>query len=201
MAVRPEATRFLHLLPHGNTSLSKGSTSWVFRATLPDGSKFAIDLCNAQYSTTTAEQRYRAIFPWDEYLQRLEVPNGPPLDTQPLEYCITKIRGGPLKGSVNSAKAGIFVEEDVRAHIHSLSASANVVASNDKLIMPLPKLDSVVGPASEERDYKLALEKYKATYGYHLHLSRRTVDSSITGIGFFQTLLMRLRRQAGNSQV
>jgi hypothetical protein len=75
-AIRPQARRYARFVPQLSASSADPPVTWLFRATLRDGSTFAIDVCNAQYTASTVEDTHCGVFPWDQYMERLRVEVG-----------------------------------------------------------------------------------------------------------------------------
>lgn len=113
MTVDPTAPHSVRFGPLDDASSDKSPTSWIFRATLRDGSMFAIDPCNARYSFTTAEERKCGVFPWNSYMSRLSLASGAPVSIQSLGSHTPNSNASPV-GNIEDGKRNIFVDADIR---------------------------------------------------------------------------------------
>ena len=112
----PQTSSLFHIA-HSDGSLSDQPVSWVFCATLQDDSKFAIDVCNAHYSMTTSQEHQCGVFPWEEYLQRLDIHKGTQIDYKPLIHCLDVNRYLKPTGTIKDGDVGIFALEDIRRSV------------------------------------------------------------------------------------
>jgi hypothetical protein len=113
VTVDPTAAFSVRFGPDDETSSDEPPSYWIFRATLRDGSMFAIDPCNAQYSFTTAEERNCGVFPWETYLSRLSLESGAPVSIQSLGSHAPNPDVSPV-GNIEDGKRGIFIDADIR---------------------------------------------------------------------------------------
>lgn len=113
--------------PQNGPASENDGTYCAFRVTLRDGSTYAIDLCNAQYQTTTVLEHEHAIFPWDAYLERLSVSESDLLDTKPAlstasTVCCTETYLIP-SGRLEDMEASIYLREDVQVSTEAFTWS------------------------------------------------------------------------------
>jgi hypothetical protein len=111
VAIRPKARRFAQFVAR-DPAYTTGSVCWVLRATLRDGSTFAIDVCNAQYAASTPEDALCGVFPWEQYMQRLSVSDSDIVNTQILGSIGNQRLGTKMTSPLASAKAGVMTAED-----------------------------------------------------------------------------------------
>lgn len=106
---------------------------WIFRATLRDGSQFAIDTCNAQYTFTTKQERSHGVFPWDSYLRRLGVPADAPLHVHEITFHKPKGTVHPV-GTLKEGRADFFHDEDIRSTAESMIATQLFATARDLIL-------------------------------------------------------------------
>jgi hypothetical protein len=112
VAVRPRAQRFTRFVSRISVPGHDKSICWLFRATLKDGSTFAIDVCNAQYTVNTSEDSGCGVFPWKSYMERLSVSKGDLMNEQALGFCYTVRYNAGLTGNLEDARAGRLTVAD-----------------------------------------------------------------------------------------
>ena len=112
VAIRPRVRRLTRFVSRISVPGEDTSISWLFRATLRDGSSFAIDVCNAQYSVNSLEDADRGVFPWEQYMERLSVTHGDLVREQALEACLRAQMTADLTGTVADVQAGILTAHD-----------------------------------------------------------------------------------------
>ena len=112
VAIRPRVRRLTRFVSRISVPGEDTSISWLFRATLRDGSSFAIDVCNAQYSVNSSEDADRGVFPWEQYMERLSVSHGDFVREQTLEACLRAQMTADLTGTVADVQAGILTAHD-----------------------------------------------------------------------------------------
>jgi hypothetical protein len=115
VAIRPRVRRFTRFVSRISVLENDTSICWVFRATLSDGSAFAIDVCNAQYGVSSPEDADRGVFPWGQYMERLSVSHGDLIKEQALEVCFQAQTKAGLTGNVADVQAGVLTAEDKQA--------------------------------------------------------------------------------------
>jgi len=98
----------------------------MFRATLRNGQKFAIDLCNAQYNFTTRAEHKHGIFEWDSYMERLLTADRTSIDAQPLISNVIRVSPTSVSGNLADGQAGTFVEADIKSTAE-IKARSNVM--------------------------------------------------------------------------
>lgn len=164
---------------------------WIFRATLSNGSQFAIDPCNAQYSSTTKKERSHGVFPWDSYLRRLNVPTDAPLEVHELKYHEPKGTDHPA-GSLRRGRANIFANKDIRSTAESIAATyLSAIASH--LILTQDLLLTTVMDRKSNRQ----------AHANHARAFREQIEpdfKELRGKGIKTTLLHRLEVKAGVPQ-
>lgn len=170
------STGFVRFVPQGAAGAKSPKESWIFCATLRDGSQFAIDLCNAQYNMTTAQEHTSGVFPWEQYMQRLAIPGGIPVKTQHLVYCFTDSVAAKFKGTAQDADAGRFVEEDLR-----IAAQVRASGTLNITLMALP-LSNKMGytlaqlMSLKSAEFDIAAAKFKACQSASMGFLRDTID-------------------------
>ena len=107
----PKACYFTRFISRVDFPGNDPGICWLLRATLRDGSEFAIDVCNAQYAINTAEDSNCGVFPWEPYMERLSVSNRGSVEGCDLGFC-WKGGGGDPTGSVEDIKNGSLTAED-----------------------------------------------------------------------------------------
>ena len=164
---------------------------WIFRATLSDGSQFAIDPCNAQYSFTTKKERSHGVFPWEPYLRRLEVPTDDPLEVHELKYHEPRGSVHPA-GSLRRGRANIFANKDIRSTAESIAATyLSAIASH--LILTQDLLLTTIMDRKSNRQ----------AHTNHVRAFREQIERDFQELrekGIKTTLLYRLEVKAGAPQ-
>ena len=126
-AIRPQARRYARFVPQLSASSADPTITWLFRATLRDGSTFAIDVCNAQYTASTVEDTHCGVFPWDQYMERLRVEVGGAFVG--LGFCATRRTRTDMTGTVEDVASGIFTAADKQTVAEVLAMSIIAVVS------------------------------------------------------------------------
>lgn len=161
---------------------------WIFRATLIDGSQFAIDPCNAQYSFTTKQERSRGVFPWDAYLRRLEVPADVPLDVHELTFHEVKGTVDPV-GTLQQGRAHVFADEDIRSTAESIAATYFFATARDLVLTQDMLLTQFMARSSNRQVYANHARAFKEQIERDFKERRKA--------GIKTTLLHRLEVKAG----
>jgi len=175
VAVRLKTRRFTRFVPRIPAPSVDPSVSWIFRATLKDGSAFAIDVCNAQYTVNTPEDADRGVFPWEQYLTRLRVAPGDVLDEQALGSRVKIRYTETLTGTVEELQAGIITPEDKQNVAEHVAMAVGLVASTNMLPehggLTVPKLIGLPSPGHEE-----GLNKFKDCHQRAMRIARDRID-------------------------
>jgi hypothetical protein len=163
MAIRPKARRSVRFVPRGSSSSVDQSVGWLFCAILSDGSKFAIDVCNAQYTVNTADDAVCGVFPWEPYMRRLSVAHGDIVAHQYLSYCLDNRYSAGLTGTAKDVEAGIFTAEDKEGAAEICATAVHTIVS---VVMELKHggltITKLMGlPAS---GYEEGVNSFKAVY-------------------------------------
>jgi len=166
-------------------------TYWIFRATLSDGSQFAIDPCNAQYSFTTQQDRIRGVFPWNSYLGRLMVPSDAPLDAHELTFHKPKGKVHPA-GTLEEGRSNLFADQDIRSTAESCTATKLFATARDLAITHDLLLVDIMDRSSNRQVY----ESQARVFTERLEL----VFKKRRDTGIKTTLLQRLEVKAGVRQ-
>jgi hypothetical protein len=125
---------------------------------LKDGSTFAIDPCNAQYSFTTIQERNCGVFPWNSYLSRLSLASGAPVSIQPLGSHAPSPNVPPI-GNIEDGKRHIFVDADIRSTAESMGSRRIVKAC---VTMPATlTLDKLMAHKSKQIEYASNVSAFK----------------------------------------
>lgn len=128
IALRSKAHRFVRFVPQRSSSLADPSVGWLFCATLRDGSKFAIDVCNAQYTVNTSEDANCGVFPWEQYMTRLSVSHGDLVSEQDLGFCLNTPYSADPTGTARAVEAGILTLEDEQCVAEIFASSVTTVS-------------------------------------------------------------------------
>jgi hypothetical protein len=115
VAIRPRAHRFTRFVSRISIPGQDTSICWLLRATLRDGSTFAIDVCNAQYAGNTTEDSGCGVFPWGPYMERLSASQGNVVSEQALEFCSTVVYNYSMTGNLGDVRAGRLTVADKRS--------------------------------------------------------------------------------------
>jgi hypothetical protein len=175
MAIRPKARRFVHFVPRSASSSADPSVGWLFCATLSDGSKFAIDVCNAQYTVNTSEDPVCGVFPWEQYMERLSVTHGDLVGHQYLGYCLDNRYTAGMTGTARDVQAGIFTLKDKEC-VAGIFATGTYTLTSAVLHLKNGGLtmSNLVGlPTS---GYEERLNIFKARHQERLGHARNSVD-------------------------
>jgi hypothetical protein len=164
---------------------------WTFRATLSDGSQFAIDPCNAQYSFTTKQERSRGVFPWDSYLGRLEVPVDVPFDVHELTFHKPKGTAHPV-GTLEQGRSNFFLDEDIRSTAESIAATYIFATARDLTLTQDMLMTQIMDRSSNRQVYANHARAFKE------QIERDFKERREAGIK--TTLLHRLEVKAGVRQ-
>lgn len=186
VTIDPQASRSVRFGPLDEAASDKSPTYWIFRATLRDGSMFAIDPCNAQYSFTTAQERNCGVFPWNSYLSRLSLASGAPVSIQPLGSHAPSPNATPI-GNIEDGKRHIFVDADIRSTAESMGSKRIVKAC---ITMPATlTLDQVLAHKSNQIEYAANVRAFKN------HLEAVIEAGRTTKSGVKDVLMDRLHRK------
>jgi hypothetical protein len=162
VAIRSKARRFARFVARGSARTS-GSICWILRATLRDGSTFAIDVCNAQYAASTPEDAFCGVFPWEQYMERLSVAKSDIIDTQVLNSSANMRLRTKLVSTLASVKAGVMAAEEKHCSADIMAMMIQEVTRG--LIYRSPKSVAVekltLLPSS---DYEKEVNNFKAVH-------------------------------------
>lgn len=168
-SIRPPADQ--HNSSPSNKSPPKPPPFWIFRATLSDGSQFAIDPCNAQYSFTTRKDRSRGVFPWDSYLGRLMVPDDGPFNTYGLTHRRPNARTPPT-GTLKEGRANFFRDEDIRSTAECAASAQLDVTARTLVLSHDLQLTDIMARSSNGQVFAEYVEIYKEKLDRTLRMTR-----------------------------
>jgi hypothetical protein len=162
----PRSVRFTSL---DTLTPIKSPACWIFRATLRDGSIFAIDPCNAQYKFTTSQDRTRGVFPWKSYLDRLSVTGPVKVDS-----ILSHAAKGEVfpEGSLGQGNANIFLDADIRSSADCLASSACKVISVGLQYRQGLSMKKLMARSSTHLEHAEHVKLFKAQLTHSLKLTR-----------------------------
>jgi hypothetical protein len=164
VTIDPRAQHSVRLDPLDKTSSNTSQACWIFRAKLKDGSMFAIDPCNAQYSFTTSQERNCGVFPWESYLNRLSVPGI--VAVQHLCYHTPNMGYSPV-GSIEEGLANNFADVDIRNAAETLASAGCSSQTTLKVLQSVSRLspEKLMHRDSSNAEYAANVEVFKDLLG------------------------------------
>jgi hypothetical protein len=82
--VRLTACHMVEFVPQEAAIYKDATTHYLFCVILRDGTRWAIDLCNAQFCTTTQLDHEIGVFPYNDYMTQLKATTEDIIDARPL---------------------------------------------------------------------------------------------------------------------
>jgi hypothetical protein len=189
--VKPTASRSVRYHVEDDASSDKSPIYWIFRATLRDGSMFAIDPCNAQYSFTTAEERNSGVFPWDYCIDRLSL-TGDPGVVHELGFHAPDKKAYPV-GNIEDGQRDIFVDADIRSTSESMASGALAVGCTTLSSKTQLSLSGIMASTSNQTKHKEDISLFKKHLQDVMPHMRTTEKDGVNGIKY--VLMQRLHQK------
>jgi hypothetical protein len=161
VTVSPTACHSVRYHFADDASSDKSPAYWIFRATLRDGSMFAIDPCNAQYSFTTTRERSCGVYPWESYISRLQSISGNPVDIHSHDFHAAKHMVKPV-GNIKDGQQNISVDADVRSTAESMAIGALSVGYRKLPLKTQLYLGDLMARNSNQTKHEEAVSLFKS---------------------------------------
>lgn len=179
VTIEPRAPLSVRFASLDFTSSNKSPTYWIFRAKLSDGSEFAIDPCNAQYSFTSAQERNCGVFSWQSYLNRLSITVSAISDIQDLRSHAPKRDVYPV-GSIKDGEKDVFIDADFRSTAELMASSSLAVACGTLRYKTKSSLKQLMARSLTQREHAEHVSLIKNHFKLVIDLGRaRGVKNSV----------------------
>lgn len=190
VTVDPKAPHSVRFAPLDISASNKSLIYWIFRVTLRDGSVFAFDPCNAQYSCTTIQERKCGVFPWESYLSRLSVTSL--IEVQGFLFNAPKGEVYPV-GNIKDGKANVFLDADIRSTAEWMASSFFTCVSAGLQFKANRSLGQLMARSSSHQEFAANAQLFKNMIAKLLHDGSATANGMM---GIKDMVLERLYHKA-----